>query len=277
MGDAARQRLLAERKALTASRPLGCWARPRKAPDGSLDLMVWEVGIVPRQDSAYALPEGETLRLTFSFSADYPLKAPVVRFAPAIFHTNVFPDGRVCLSLLLEKGHHADAATKHVGHWQPSLTIANLLTAMIEVRTAASRPPPPPPIRGVRAQRAQRCARSAAQHSTARAAQRSTAQHSAPPGTGGALLLQTALPVPSTILSSAHSFSTRRTRACWPKQAVAGAPTHALEGAPRSRRPPSLHTRRLSIANPEACALCKRSAKDYVAEVRRRMQTYKPS
>ena len=139
MGDAARQRLLAERKALTASRPLGCWARPRKAPDGSLDLMVWEVGIVPRQDSAFALPEGETLRLTFSFSADYPLKAPVVRFAPAIFHTNVFPDGRVCLSLLLEKGHHADAATKHVGHWQPSLTIANLLIAMIEVRMTITR------------------------------------------------------------------------------------------------------------------------------------------
>ena len=130
MSDAARQRLVAERKSLAASRPLGCWARPKKAADGSIQLFLWEAAIVPRAASAYALGEGETLRLLFSFPPDYPLKAPAVSFTPPIFHTNVFKDGRVCLSLLLEKGHHSDALVKHSGHWQPSLTISDLLTAM---------------------------------------------------------------------------------------------------------------------------------------------------
>ncbi len=130
MSDAARQRLVAERKALAASRPVGCWARPKKAKDGSIDLFNWEAAIVPRAASAYTLTEGETLRLTFAFSPEYPLKAPAVSFTPPIFHTNVFKDGRVCLSLLLEKGHHADAVEKHCGHWVPSLTISDLLTAM---------------------------------------------------------------------------------------------------------------------------------------------------
>jgi len=130
MSDAARARLVAERKALAASRPVGCWARPRKAADGSIDLFNWDVGILPPSGSAFALPEGETLRLLFAFSADDPATAPSVRFTPPIFHTNVWEDGRVCLSLLLPKGHHADAVVKHAGHWVPSLTISELLVAM---------------------------------------------------------------------------------------------------------------------------------------------------
>jgi ubiquitin-protein ligase len=95
-----------------------------------VDLLNWEVGIIPPPTSAFALPEGDTLRLLFTFSSDYPSTAPTVRFTPPIFHTNVWPDGRVCLSLLLPKGHHADAKVKHSGHWVPSLTVADLLVAM---------------------------------------------------------------------------------------------------------------------------------------------------
>ena len=56
------------------------------------------------------------------FSEDYPNKPPVCKFklipqtGKALFHPNVYPSGKICLSLLdADKG------------WKPSLTIKHLL------------------------------------------------------------------------------------------------------------------------------------------------------
>ena len=50
--------------------------------------------------------EGGRMPLTLTFSEDYPQEAPKASFKPmpgtkqALFHPNVYADGRVCLSLL---------------------------------------------------------------------------------------------------------------------------------------------------------------------------------
>lgn len=108
MSDAARARLAAERKLLLESKPAGCFARPCNKPDGSTDLMYWEAGITPLPGSKYALPQSGSYRLILEFKADFPASAPLVRFSPPIFHTNCFPSGSVCLSLLLAEGHHRE-------------------------------------------------------------------------------------------------------------------------------------------------------------------------
>jgi ubiquitin-conjugating enzyme E2 I len=58
--DIARMRLTTERKELQMSRPWGMYARPRKAADGSIDLFTWELGILPKATSVYALPDHGT-------------------------------------------------------------------------------------------------------------------------------------------------------------------------------------------------------------------------
>ena len=124
----ARARLTEERKALSANRPLGMWARPLKAADGSIDLFTWHFGIRPKASSLYHLPDDGTYRVKVEFKGTYPQTPPICSFDPPIFHTNVWPTGVVCLSLLLEIGHHAGAG--HHGYWQAGRTFPEILNAL---------------------------------------------------------------------------------------------------------------------------------------------------
>jgi len=55
-------------------------------------------------------------KLTMEFTDEYPSKPPKCKFAPTLFHPNIYPSGTVCLSILNEdKG------------WKPSITIKQLL------------------------------------------------------------------------------------------------------------------------------------------------------
>mmetsp|Transcript_10891 Transcript_10891/g.33603 ORF Transcript_10891/g.33603 Transcript_10891/m.33603 type:complete len:113 (+) Transcript_10891:944-1282(+) len=58
------------------------------------------------------------------FSADYPSKAPVVKFVPEIWHLNCWKGGRVCLNILNEPD-----GTWH-GQWSVSITIKEILMAV---------------------------------------------------------------------------------------------------------------------------------------------------
>lgn len=126
--DAARTRLSNERKDLQTNRPLGCFLKPRKLEDGSIDLFLWEGGIKPLPSSAYALPDDGAYSIRIKFKSDFPSSPPEVSFLPPIFHTNCFPDGRVCLSLLLQQGHHPGAG--HKGFWQATLRLGDILRAL---------------------------------------------------------------------------------------------------------------------------------------------------
>ena len=127
--DVARARLMEERRGLQKNRPAGSFAKPRTDATGAVNLFEWSAGIMPAAGSAYAMPEGEALTLTLKFSPDYPAKPPTATFDPPIFHTNVWPTGVVCVSLLLEQGHHPGAG--HIGFWQAGLSIGDVLRALV--------------------------------------------------------------------------------------------------------------------------------------------------
>lgn len=115
---AIRERLAAERKRFRKDHPFGMSAKPNKKPDGSTDMFRW-VCIIPGPSGT--LFEDAKLRLTMHFGSDYPLKPPTVKFDPVLPHCNVFPSGRVCLSLLQED-------TKLAGEgWSPTISIKDIL------------------------------------------------------------------------------------------------------------------------------------------------------
>ena len=53
------------------------------------------------------------------FTDDYPNKPPKCKFQPVLFHTNIYPSGTVCLSILNEDED-----------WRPSLTIPQILVGI---------------------------------------------------------------------------------------------------------------------------------------------------
>ena len=99
-------------------------AKPLKAADGSTDVMRWECRIPAKPGSAWERPNGEGYRLTMTFSEDYPMRPPDCKFAPPIFHPNIYPSGTVCLSLLSEEKANG---------WKPTVTLKDLLKGIQEL------------------------------------------------------------------------------------------------------------------------------------------------
>mmetsp|Transcript_6051 Transcript_6051/g.10781 ORF Transcript_6051/g.10781 Transcript_6051/m.10781 type:complete len:161 (-) Transcript_6051:51-533(-) len=112
--DLAVKRLAEERKAWRKDHPVGFWARPSKHADGSSNLLEWNVGVPGKTGTAW---ENGVYKLKIKFSNDYPSKPPECYFSPkVIFHPNVYPSGRVCLSIL-DEGKD----------WKPSITLKQIL------------------------------------------------------------------------------------------------------------------------------------------------------
>ncbi|KAF8511109.1 ubiquitin-conjugating enzyme/RWD-like protein [Hysterangium stoloniferum] len=126
MAGICRTRLAEERKQWRKDHPFGFYAKPSKGPDGSLNLMEWEVGIPGKTGTSW---EGGIYKLTMTFPEDYPSKPPkctrycchnnqplLGKFTPPLFHPNVYPSGTVCLSILDEEKS-----------WKPAITIKQIL------------------------------------------------------------------------------------------------------------------------------------------------------
>jgi len=66
------------------------------------DVFLWKVSLmVVDPESIY---NGACLQGQMRFPSNYPYSPPSFRFTPAIFHPNVYPDGRLCISILHSAG-----------------------------------------------------------------------------------------------------------------------------------------------------------------------------
>ncbi|OEH76573.1 ubiquitin-conjugating enzyme [Cyclospora cayetanensis] len=114
-GSIARKRLAQERSAWRRDHPAGFSAKYAPMSDGSVgqDIMKWVCKVPGKKGSLW---EGGEYSLTMEFSEEYPSKPPKCKFAPVLFHPNVYPSGTVCLSILNEDED-----------WKPSITIKQIL------------------------------------------------------------------------------------------------------------------------------------------------------
>ncbi|MBW0494401.1 hypothetical protein O181_034116 [Austropuccinia psidii MF-1] len=113
MSAICKARLAEERKQWRKDHPYGFYARPSKNPDGSLNMMLWDVGIPGKEGTIWA---GGLYKLQMIFPDDYPSKPPKCKFNPPIFHPNIFPSGTVCLSILNEEKS-----------WKPAITLKQIV------------------------------------------------------------------------------------------------------------------------------------------------------
>lgn len=112
-----------ERKLFRKSRPFGFSARINAKPDGSTDLTTWHCLIPGPKGTSW---EGGLYPLTMVFPSDYPASPPTCAFPPGFIHPNVYPTGKVCLSLL---SNDDDLG----GQWAPSLTVTQVLVGIQEL------------------------------------------------------------------------------------------------------------------------------------------------
>lgn len=95
------------------------------------NLFEWAVTILGPPDTLY---EGGFFNAVLKFPKDYPQSPPECRFTSDMWHPNVFPDGRVCISILHPPGFdpmnpQEDAAEK----WSPVHTVESIVLSIISM------------------------------------------------------------------------------------------------------------------------------------------------
>jgi ubiquitin-conjugating enzyme E2 G1 len=59
----------------------------------------WDIVMIGPPDTVF---EGALIKACIEFPNEYPNKAPQFKFVTSLYHPNVYPDGKVCISILHE-------------------------------------------------------------------------------------------------------------------------------------------------------------------------------
>jgi len=95
------------------------------------DFFQWRVVFEGPPDSLY---EGGIFSAILSFPSDFPNNPPEMRFETRMFHPNIYPDGRVCISILHPPGtdrfNEQETAEER---WRPILGVHSILISVVSM------------------------------------------------------------------------------------------------------------------------------------------------
>jgi len=97
------------------------------------NLFEWKVYIEGPAGTDYA---GGIFQLLMKFPQDYPMSPPTVTFVSDFWHPNVYPDGKVCISILHPPGVDEMSGELPEERWLPTQTVATILLSIISLLSA---------------------------------------------------------------------------------------------------------------------------------------------
>ncbi|XP_017697397.2 ubiquitin-conjugating enzyme E2 7-like isoform X1 [Phoenix dactylifera] len=77
--------------------------------------------------------EGGYFNAIMSFPTNYPNSPPTVRFISEMWHPNVYPDGRVCISILHAPGEDPNGYELASERWSPVHTVESIVLSIISM------------------------------------------------------------------------------------------------------------------------------------------------
>ena len=85
------------------------------------DLFLWNIVFEGPEDTIY---EGGYFKAQMKFPTDYPNNPPTMTFQSKMWHPNIYPDGKVCISILHPPGTDSmNSQEKAEERWRPSLGV----------------------------------------------------------------------------------------------------------------------------------------------------------
>jgi ubiquitin-protein ligase len=76
--------------------------------------------------------EGGIFKCQLEFTKEYPNKPPIFKFIDNLFHPNIYPDGKVCISILHE-GEDIYGYEHISERWNPSHSVNSILMSLISI------------------------------------------------------------------------------------------------------------------------------------------------
>ncbi|KAJ3319940.1 hypothetical protein HDU76_000422 [Blyttiomyces sp. JEL0837] len=94
------------------------------------NIFQWTVGIIGPIDTIY---QGGYFLATIKFPSDYPFNPPTFTFNNSFFHPNVYPDGRLCISILHPPGDDPTSGEKAEERWNPTQSVESILLSIVSL------------------------------------------------------------------------------------------------------------------------------------------------
>ncbi|XP_074629469.1 ubiquitin-conjugating enzyme E2 G2-like isoform X2 [Acropora palmata] len=111
---------------LTLDSPEGILAGPLSEEN----FFEWEALITGPEGTPF---EGGVFTTRLVFPPDYPLSPPKMRFTCDMFHPNVYPDGRVCISILHAPGDDPMGYESSAERWSPVQSVEKILLSVVSM------------------------------------------------------------------------------------------------------------------------------------------------
>jgi ubiquitin-conjugating enzyme E2 R len=95
------------------------------------NILEWSVAlIVLNPDSLYY---GGYFKARMSFPRNYPYEPPKLSFERPLWHPNVYPDGRLCISILHQPGEDAMSGEMAGERWTPVQRVESVLISVLSM------------------------------------------------------------------------------------------------------------------------------------------------
>ncbi|KAM0107321.1 Ubiquitin-conjugating enzyme subunit [Aspergillus fumigatus] len=95
------------------------------------DIFNWNVGlIVLNPDSLYY---GGYFKASMKFSKNYPYSPPEFRFLRPLYHPNIYPDGKLCISILHAPGEDEMSGELASERWSPAQRVESVLISILSL------------------------------------------------------------------------------------------------------------------------------------------------
>uniref|UniRef100_A0A674HRT2 Ubiquitin-conjugating enzyme E2 G2 n=4 Tax=Archelosauria TaxID=1329799 RepID=A0A674HRT2_TAEGU len=101
-----------------------------KRPMNEENFFEWEALIMGPEDTCF---EYGVFPAILSFPLDYPLSPPKMRFTCEMFHPNIYPDGRVCISILHAPGDDPMGYESSAERWSPVQSVEKILLSVVSM------------------------------------------------------------------------------------------------------------------------------------------------
>lgn len=127
MAGAALKRLMAEYRQLLKNPADGIVAGPKSENN----FFEWECLIMGPSDTPF---EYGIFPASLCFPRDYPMNPPKMKFhSTSILHPNIYPDGRVCISILHPPGADPMGYETAAERWSPVQNVEKILISVVSM------------------------------------------------------------------------------------------------------------------------------------------------
>ncbi|CAL3965786.1 hypothetical protein PZA11_002646 [Diplocarpon coronariae] len=118
----AKQRLMSEYKGLEKEK----WVNI-ELKEGA--LFKWNIGLmVVNPESSF---DGAYLKCEMGFTESYPFSPPTFKFLHPIYHPNIYPDGKVCISILHPAGDDEQSGELASERWSSIQSVESVLRSIL--------------------------------------------------------------------------------------------------------------------------------------------------